>query len=144
MLWTHVSTVGRFMNSCTDWRTVRTFIDPTVILVSTKIDDKIIDRFDPEGRSSESVSGDNDQFRLPFLLEVRPPSEFYYDAAKSKLVSLRLGGENGTRVRFNVPGELAAIDHLDEESTVGQQGQLLRLAGWVDLESRSTVIFITY
>jgi DNA mismatch repair protein MSH5 len=73
------------------------------------------------------VSGDNDQFRLPFLLEVRPPSEFYYDA------------ENGTRVRFSVPGELAAIDHLNEESTVGQQGQLLRLAGWVDLESRSTV-----
>jgi DNA mismatch repair protein MSH5 len=85
------------------------------------------------------VSGDNDQFRLPFLLEVRPPSEFYYEAARSKLVNLRHGEENGTRVRFSVPGELAAIDHLNEESTVGQQGQLLRLAGWVDLESRSTV-----
>jgi len=82
---------------------VRTFIEPTVILVSTKIDDKVIERFDPEARS-DCASSDNDQFRLPFLLEVRPPNEFSYDAAKSKLVSLRLGDESGTRVSFNIPG----------------------------------------
>ncbi|KAI4708272.1 hypothetical protein J4E89_006894 [Alternaria sp. Ai002NY15] len=117
---------------------LRTFIEPTVILVSTKIDDKVIDRFDPEARS-DCASSDNDQFRLPFLLEVRPPNEFSYDAAKSKLVSLRLGDENGTRVSFNIPGELASMNHLDEEGTLGQQGQLLRLAGWIDLDSRSTV-----
>ena len=118
---------------------MRTFVEPTVILVSTKIDDKVMERFDSEVRNSESASSDNDQFRLPFLLEVRPPNEFSYDAAKSKLVSLRLGEENGTRVSFHIPGELAPVDHLEEEAAVGQQGQLLRLAGWIDLESRSTV-----
>ncbi|KAA8625153.1 MutS Mismatch repair ATPase [Pyrenophora tritici-repentis] len=118
---------------------LKTFIEPTVILVSTKIDDKVIECFDPEARSGESSSGDNDQFRFPYLLEVRPPSEFYYDSARTKLVALRLGEENGTRVRFNVPGELAAANHHEEESSAGQQGQLLRLAGWIDLESRSTV-----
>jgi DNA mismatch repair protein MSH5 len=118
---------------------VRTFIEPTVILVSTKIDDKVIERFNPEASSADCASSDNDQFRLPFLLEVRPPNEFSYDTAKSKLVSLRLGEESGTRVSFNIPGELAPMNHLDEEGTVGQQGQLLRLAGWIDLESRSTV-----
>jgi DNA mismatch repair protein MSH5 len=118
---------------------LRMFIDPTVILVSTKIDDTVIDRFDPEAKNGSSVSGDNDQFRLPFLLEVRPPSEFYYDAAKSKLVTLRLEEENGTRVSFNVPGELAAGNRIDDDNVAGQQGQLLRLAGWVDVESRVTV-----
>lgn len=98
----------------------------------------MIDRFDPEARGAESGSGDNDQFRLSYLLEVRPPSEFNYDSARTKLVSLRLGEDNGTRFRFNVPGEFAAGNHPEESST-GQQGQLLRLAGWVDLESRSTV-----
>ncbi|RMZ69201.1 dna mismatch repair msh5 [Pyrenophora seminiperda CCB06] len=117
---------------------LRTFIEPTVILVSTKIDDKVIDSLDPEARGGESSSGDNDQFRLPYLLEVRPPSDFYYESARNKLVNLRLGEENGTRVRFHVPGELAAVNH-HEESSVGQQGQLLRLAGWIDLESRLTV-----
>ena len=115
------------------------FIDPTVILTSTKIDERVIDRFDPQAKSNDSVTSDNDQFRLPYLLEVRPPSEFYYDAAKGKLVNLRLGDENGTRVNFNIPGELAAVDHLNEESTVGQQGKLLRLAGWINMESRVTV-----
>ena len=116
---------------------MKTFIDPTVILVSTKINDAVIDRFDPEARSGESVSGTNDQFRLPFLLDVRPPSEFCYDAAKSKLMILRLGEEDGAQVTFNVPG-----DHLggyDAEGAPGPQGQLLRLAGWVDMESRVTV-----
>ncbi|KAF3049875.1 MutS protein msh5 [Didymella keratinophila] len=117
--------------------TLKTFIDPTVILLSTKIDDAVIDRFDPEARSGDSASGTNDQFRLPFLLDVRPPSEFYYDAAKSKLMTLRLGEEDGAQVTFNVPG-----DHLggyDTESAHGQQGRLLHLAGWVDMESRVTV-----
>ncbi|KAG9186743.1 hypothetical protein G6011_09851 [Alternaria panax] len=118
---------------------LRTFIEPTVILVSTKVDDKVIDRFDPEANSGDCASSDNDQFRLPFLLEVRPPNEFSYDAGKNKLVSLRLGEENGTRVNFKIPGEFGSMDRLDGEGTAGRQGQLLWLAGWIDLESRSTI-----
>jgi DNA mismatch repair protein MSH5 len=118
---------------------LRVFINPTVILLSTKIDDTVIDRFDPEAKHNSSASVGNDQFRLPFLLEVRPPSEFYYDTAKIKLVNLQLGEENGIRVSFNVPGEFSGHDHLEEDSVAGQQGQLLRLAGWVDIESRTTV-----
>ncbi|KAH7414103.1 muts domain V-domain-containing protein [Phaeosphaeria sp. MPI-PUGE-AT-0046c] len=118
---------------------LRTFIDPTIILVSTKIDDTVIDRFDPEARSSGSTSGETDQFRLPFLLEVRPPNEFTYIAAKGKLVSLHLGEEFGPRISFNVPGELVANDRSVDDNAAGQQGQLLRLAGWIDMESRVTV-----
>ena len=118
---------------------MRLFIDPTVILVSTKVDDSVIDRFDPDARHSESMGSDNDQFRLPFLLEMRPPSEFYYDTAKSKLVNLGLHGPSGPQVSFNVPGEPTAVGGLDTENAAGRQGQLLRLAGWIDLESRVTV-----
>jgi DNA mismatch repair protein MSH5 len=118
---------------------LRLFINPTVVLVSTKIDDTVIDRFDPEAKGSGSTSVGNDQFRLPFLLEVRPPSEFYYNAARSKLVNLHLGEDNGTRVSFNVPGELGVNNHVEEDNVAGQQGQLLRLAGWIDIESRTTV-----
>lgn len=100
----------------------------------------MIDRFDPEARSSESVSRTNDQFRLPFLLDIRPPSEFYYDTAKSKLMTLRLGEEDGAQVTFNVPGD--RLVGYDAEGAPGQQGQLLRLAGWVDTESRVTVSYI--
>jgi DNA mismatch repair protein MSH5 len=117
---------------------VKTFIEPTVVLVSVRIDDAVINCFDPEARSSESVSGDNDQFRLPFLLEMRPPSEFSYDSAKIKLVSLPLDEDNGSSVRFHIPGELIQVGESVEDGT-GQQGRLLRLAGRVDIDSRTTV-----
>ncbi|EUC27440.1 hypothetical protein COCCADRAFT_9965 [Bipolaris zeicola 26-R-13] len=113
---------------------LRIYVNPTVILVSTKTDDRVIDCLDPDAKS-----GDNDQFRLPFLLEVRPPSEFNYNSAKNKLASLHLGKDDGTHIEFNVPGELATVGHPGKDQSAGQQGQLLRLAGWIDLESHSTV-----
>lgn len=138
---TPVCSSYRTLSDYIDKLIVRTFIEPTVILVSTKTDDKVIDRFDPEARSADCTSSDNDQFRLPFLLEVRPPNEFSYDTAKRKLASLRFDAESGTRASFNIPGELASMDHLNEQGAVDQQGQLLRLAGRIDLESRLTVTF---
>lgn len=84
----------------------------------------------------------DDQFRLPFLFEVRPPSEFAYEAAKSKLGNLRLGDTCERHVNFVVPGDLP-VDGLllDGEIAPGQQGRLLGLAGLVDMESRLTVRF---
>lgn len=128
---------NRIRTNAIDESSVKSFIDPTVILISTKADDSVIDRFDPEAKSAGSVSGSNDQFRLPFLLDVRPPSEFYYDAAKRKLMALRLGEEDGPQVSFNVPGD--QLGGHDSDVGNGQQGQLLRLSGWIDMGSRVTV-----
>lgn len=36
---------------------MRIYVEPTVVLVSTKIDDAVIDRFDPEARGEGSESG---------------------------------------------------------------------------------------
>jgi len=116
---------------------VKSFIEPTVILVSNKVDDSIIERFDPGAKNADSVSSNNDQFRLPFLLDVRPPSDFYYDAAKSKLMTLRLSEEDGPQVSFNVPGDY--LGGFEGDAAHGQQGQLLRLTGWFDMENRVTV-----
>lgn len=116
---------------------VKIFIEPTVILVSNKIDDSIIERFDPGAKNADSVSSNNDQFRLPFLLDVRPPSDFYYDAAKMKLMTLRFGKEDGPQVSFNVPGDY--LGGPEGSAAHGQQGQLLRLTGWFDMDNRVTV-----
>ncbi|KAH8727567.1 muts domain V-domain-containing protein [Phaeosphaeriaceae sp. PMI808] len=118
---------------------LKSSIDPTVILVSTKIDDTVFDRLDPNTRSGTSLSGDNDQFRLPFLLEVRPPSEFLYDGARSKLFDLHIGEENGVRVSFNESREPAANDHANDSNFAAPQEQQIRLAGWINNESRVTV-----
>jgi DNA mismatch repair protein MSH5 len=90
---------------------------------------------------SSSCNAD-DQFRLPYLLEVRPAAEFNYEAAKIKLVNLQLGQDDGPQVTFVIPGDVLAVEGFDDdENFAGRQGQLLRLAGWIDLESRFTVSF---
>ncbi|KAK0798959.1 hypothetical protein LTR75_009366 [Friedmanniomyces endolithicus] len=104
---------------------LKLFIDPTVVLVSTRCDEEVINRLDPESRKSgASTDGrSTDQTRLPYMLECRPGAEFGYDSARNKLVNLRLGQQGGPRVTFVVPGD----------------GQLLRLSGWINVESRTTV-----
>ncbi|KAJ4296681.1 hypothetical protein N0V90_006729 [Kalmusia sp. IMI 367209] len=110
---------------------LRVYIDPTVVLVSTKIDDAVIDTF-------ENLA--EDRFSLPFLLEVRPPSEFSFDAAKSKLASLSFEDNDPLHINFVVPGDLNPLGEESMENARGRQGRLLRLAGLIDLDSRITVL----
>jgi hypothetical protein len=118
---------------------VRLFIDPTIVLVSMKIDDAVIDRFDPNYRNGESQHQDNDQFRIPFALEVRPNNEFDYDIAKDKLINLQLPEERETDIDFKMAGETLAWDGEHRNTGSNRQGQFLRVAGRVSLDSRITV-----
>ncbi|KAI7177104.1 hypothetical protein KC316_g2684 [Hortaea werneckii] len=123
---------------------LKLFVDPTVILVSTKCTEDVLDRLDPEMREQRaSVDGrSTDQTHLPYLLEFRPGAEFSYDAAMKKLVNLRIGQQGGPRVTFVVPGDVVTEqeDCNDPNAEfIGQQGQLLRLSGWINTESRATV-----
>ena len=139
MSWIPVSERRNQQFNGIDGSKVKLLVDPTVILLSTKIDDTVFDHFDPEARSGQPFGSDNDQFRLPYLLETRPPSDFHYDAAKDKLASLDLIGDDGPQISFNIPGEMALDDQANNGRVSCQQGQLLRLAGWIDMDSRVTV-----
>jgi DNA mismatch repair protein MSH5 len=110
---------------------VRVYIDPTVVLVSTRIDDTAIEVL-------ESLA--EDRFSLPFLLEVRPPGEFAFDTAKGKLATLRLANTYVPQVNFVVPSDPGPLGEESLEDAPGQQNRLLYLGGLIDLESRLTVI----
>lgn len=124
---------------------VKLFIDPTVVLVSTKCGEEVFHRLDPESKDPRmSVDGrSNDQTRLPYLLDCRPNAEFSYDAARNKLVNLRIGQPHGPKVTFVVPGDIVTQndDYIGGgyHGFAGRQGQLLRLSGWINMESRLTV-----
>lgn len=122
---------------------LKLFVDPTVILTSTKCNEEAIGRLDPEVRNPQaSIDGRGDQTRLPYLLECRPSAEFGYDSARNKLVGLRIGQRGGPTVTYVVPGDVVTHDEdLNEVDGgfAGQQGQLLRLSGWINLESKATV-----
>lgn len=120
---------------------VKLFIDPTVVLVSDKISDGAASRLDP-GMRDPGASVDGRSERLPYMLEFRPTSEFGYDSARNKLVNLRIGQPGGPNVTFIVPGDVVTHeeDVIDGDmGYTGRQGQLLRLSGWINMESRVTV-----
>lgn len=81
-------------------------------------------------------------YGMPSLCTPRPNSEFTYDSARNKLVNLKLGDRDGPRVTFAIPGDVVSSgdDGLGmDETTGGRQGALLRLAGYIDLDSRLAV-----
>jgi DNA mismatch repair protein MSH5 len=124
---------------------VKLFIDPTVIIISTRCNEELINKLDPEmANSRDPVAGEKnaDTTCLPYLLECRPNAEFGYDTSRKKLVNLRVGQPDGPRVTFVVPGDVlprAASRTVDDFEQSDRQGQLLRLSGWINLESRLTV-----
>lgn len=74
-----------------------------------------------------------------YILDSRPSSDFYYEAAKNKLVNLELLADENTNVIFNTAGDELIGDGYADQGGIGRQGKLMRLAGWIDLDSRVTV-----
>ena len=124
---------------------MKLFIDPTVVLISTRCSEELINQLDPEmanGRGSIAGERNSDTTRLPYLLECRPNAEFGYQASRKKLVNLRIGQHDGPRVTFVVPGDIlpqAGSRVVGEDDHADRQGQILRLSGWINLDSSLTV-----
>ncbi|KAL2059622.1 hypothetical protein ABVK25_000915 [Lepraria finkii] len=122
--------------------TLKLHIRPSVVILSLRADECVEKCFDPEGRSRGSVNEDDDQFRLPFILEYRPSTEFNYEAGKDKLVNLHLFSDGGPEVSFVTPGVNDSFNDYGDGNEVGctdRQGKILRLSAWIDMESRLTV-----
>ena len=70
---------------------------------------------------------------------MRPGSEFSYEAAKSKLMNLKLESQSAPRMSFLAPGDGAMGEELESETPACHQGRVLLLSSSVDMESRLTV-----
>ena len=79
---------------------------------------------------------------MPYVLEVRPSSEFNYEAAKRKLIDLRIRSDAGSQTAFITPGDSEFYDDVGDShnaSFTSRQGRLLRLLGQIDFDSRLSV-----
>lgn len=84
----------------------------------------------------------DDPFELPYILELRPSSDFAYESAKNKLAGLHIGTDGGPQVTFVIPGDNHAADDYDGNAfgePAGRRSQMLRLSGWIALDSKITV-----
>lgn len=138
--------------------TLKIHAQPTVILISNRSDEKLEEHLSREARGIDR--GDEASKLVPFvycialtnrilddifgsyILDSRPSSEFHHENAKNKLVNLELSADEVPNIIFTTPGDeltgKVAQGQL-ELAGLGRQGRLMRLAGWIDLDSRLTV-----
>ncbi|KAL8652401.1 MAG: hypothetical protein Q9210_002702, partial [Variospora velana] len=128
----------------TNAQEVKLHAQPTVILLSSRLDEGV-DAFLEPSRGSQDLNHDGggaDGFAPSYLIEVRPSSEFAYEAGLAKLASIHLVRDLASHVAFITPGDAESFSENADSSKMrytGRQGTLLRLSGLVDLESRLTV-----
>ena len=143
-----------------DASTVKLYVKPTVVLISARIDERVHDLLDPEHTNSSSVHLEGNlnhkasvwraysryytehQFSLPYILDLRPSTEFQYEAGKRKLVEVQSGKDNNPSASFLIPGDdglSAGYGKANEVGYTNHQGRLLRLSGRLDLESQLSV-----
>lgn len=79
-----------------------------------------------------------------YILDSRPSSDFKYETAKIKLANLELSNNGAPNIMFMTPGDNISGDFTDENGRMsGRQGQLMKLAGLVDLDSKLTVRYLS-
>ncbi|KAI9051038.1 hypothetical protein LZ554_005146 [Drepanopeziza brunnea f. sp. 'monogermtubi'] len=113
--------------------TLKVHIQPTTILISTRSDEKLEEHLSKDARGIERGGEANDIFGA-YVLDARPSPEFSSEGAKSKLVGLDLAADDGLNIAFTTPG-----DAMIGDASMGRQGRLMRLAGWIDLDSEVTI-----
>ncbi|KAL9109439.1 MAG: hypothetical protein Q9227_005947 [Pyrenula ochraceoflavens] len=114
-------------------------IQPTILLLSPRVEHA-------KGSGSRDRLGSlvegNETAPTSYQIEIRPPQEFSYDGARSKLVGVdSLFQHQDHGINFFVPGE-SSIDNEVDLTNLGstdRQGKLLRLSSWVDFTSRVSV-----
>ncbi|KAL8755038.1 MAG: hypothetical protein Q9184_004921 [Pyrenodesmia sp. 2 TL-2023] len=125
-----------------DTKSVKLHAQPTVVLLSTRVDESVDTFLKPNRRTEESADGGVDEAGAPYIVEVRPSAEFGYEAGKTKLANIPFPKGQAPHVAFVTPGDSESYLEYAESSELdptGHQGNLLRLSGLVDLDSRLTV-----
>ncbi|KAF7860638.1 hypothetical protein EAF04_008157 [Stromatinia cepivora] len=120
--------------------TLKIHVAPTVILISTRCEEALEEHLQKDAKGIDR--GDANEIFGSYILDSRPAAEFYYEAAKNKLASLDTGGMRDAGMMFVTPGDDFAGDRNHGQADLGGascQGKLMRLAGWIDLESKISV-----
>ncbi|EPE36247.1 P-loop containing nucleoside triphosphate hydrolase [Glarea lozoyensis ATCC 20868] len=121
--------------------TLKLHVQPTTIIISTRADEELEQHLSKDARAIERGEDDNDVMGS-YVLDIRQAADFRYDTAKEKLAGLELSIDDAPNIVFRTAGDDAmgeAMYGRAERASLGKQGRLLRLAGWIDLGSYLTI-----
>lgn len=80
-------------------------------------------------------------FHGAYILRTLSSSEFNYERAKRHLMNLGLGALGSPMMHFNTVAEEETDGVADDPTHIRAQGRLMRLATWVNLDSRFSVSY---
>ncbi|KAH9210583.1 muts domain V-domain-containing protein [Leptodontidium sp. 2 PMI_412] len=112
--------------------TLKVHVQPTVILISTRSDEKLEDHLSKDARGIERGNEANDIFGS-YILDARPASEFSPEKAKVRLLSLDFNSDGQPQFNLTTPGHTVVGAAPDE------MGRQMRLSGWINLDSELTI-----
>lgn len=123
---------------------VKFHIKPTILLLPSRFDETIDRSLNPDPKGNEQADFFGaypfhtlillDEFSTTYKISIRPAAEFSYDSAKGKLVAINIGEESGPPLVLQTPGDIRDISGEQR-----RRSNLLRLAGWINVDSRVTV-----
>ncbi|OJD19083.1 hypothetical protein AJ78_00956 [Emergomyces pasteurianus Ep9510] len=119
--------------------TLKLDVEPTVVLLSTRADQDT-SNLGQNGQGIHPTEND-DQFQLPYHVDVRPVQEFSFEGAKVKLANLPLGTSRDD-TRFLVPGDTFSMNQNGNENELGftdHHGRLINLSGSIDMDNRISI-----
>ncbi|KAG8626256.1 hypothetical protein KVT40_005201 [Elsinoe batatas] len=120
---------------------LKSFVSPTSIIVPFNLDESVLDLIDIQRNNVDGDGNHSEPPGLPYTVDFRVSGDFKYEAARDKLVNLRIGHRHGPRVTLMVPGDIAATDEPDDfgEETANRVNNLLSLGCSVNVESHLSI-----
>ncbi|KAF2154784.1 DNA mismatch repair protein MSH5 [Myriangium duriaei CBS 260.36] len=122
---------------------LKTFINPTTILIPYSVEETIIDLLDPD-RNQVSADNASESMSCPsFQLQFLVIGEFRYQSARNRLMSLDLFRNTGCKTSLVVPGDITGVDMQNSGDLDLNSGSrlaaMLELGSSIDLESQLTI-----
>ncbi|KAI1180496.1 muts domain V-domain-containing protein [Nemania sp. FL0916] len=105
---------------------------PTTVLISARAPDSVAQFL---ARGSQDVNGN----RGAYILRNLNSTDFQYEKGKSKLLDLRLGMDGPQSMLYTTVVDDALLEADHNQNHGSKQGQLMRLATSINLDSRVTV-----
>ncbi|KAH7330304.1 muts domain V-domain-containing protein [Rhexocercosporidium sp. MPI-PUGE-AT-0058] len=112
--------------------TLKLHVQPTVILISNRSDEKLEDHLSKDARGIDRGDEANDIYGS-YILDARPTSEFSLEKAKFRLLRLDFKVDGQPQFALTTPANAMIGDAPDE------MGRQMRLAGCIDLDSELTI-----
>ncbi|KUI66380.1 hypothetical protein VM1G_02032 [Cytospora mali] len=112
-------------------------VEPTTVLVSIRGPDNLVEFLEAGAQDFKGNRNEEGGIRGAYILRTLGSLEFNYESATSHLMNLNIDSLSPPTMHFNTVAEGEAEGHANIDGQ--RQGKLMRLATWIDLDSRFSI-----